>query len=403
MSESTKAGLNSSIGASAGVLKSSIGSSLESSWTQDTKVVSKATIQATFKRLYEGVSDQLALRAVYPADPGPTIDFAKRMLYPAADVVGSAPWIVDPTCLERGALAEIQVELQADTAFRLSAMVGTFADLAAESKELSQQVDQQGLEKVIEINRLLEKLMVGLVPLRCRVVDYVAFTTGGRNVLVHQKVIEALPDRDRPQTRDVFLVGVTEQSLFWKDIRRILFSNSRFRVLCRLNNDGLSASWTPVKLAHVFGEIAPDLQREMELFSTGALQAAVDHAAPQQQATEPAFRAVVRFGELLSEALNIELNAGDREDILHRANEFTYAMSTVSERRRAFDSIVQLISPRSSVELSKNQLSELRVQACQESGLLPGASTVLPESAPTLPRSRSGDLFIDSEIIAIYW
>ena len=75
--------------------------------------------------------------------------------------------------------------------------------------------------------------------------------------LVHRRVLNQLSEDDTLQRRPVYIVGVAEQSLFWKDIRRVLFSGSRFRVLCRVAQDGIQESWTPVKLAHVLDAVLP--------------------------------------------------------------------------------------------------------------------------------------------------
>lgn len=404
LTESTKAGINSSIGANAAVLKSSIGSSIESSLTRDTKILSKATIQATFKRLYEGEADQLALRSIHPSEPDPTADDARRVIEARSKTVVLDPWVIDPARLERGSLVEIQMELQSDPTFRLSTMVGTFAELAAESKELSAQVDQQGLEKAIEINRVLEKLMVGLVPVRCRLVDYVSVALGSQEYLVHRKLLQQLPESERPPTRDVYLVGVAEQSLFWRDIRRVLFSNLQFRAFCRLNHDGLADAWTPVKLTHVFGEVAPGLERDMALFSSGALNAMALRSESQTPVVEPSYQALIRFGELLAASLGIVLPPDDHQRIKVLAGESMHLMASVPDRRKAFKGIADLLVSHGSTGIDPDTVSELRVQACQEFGLLPGGSVVRSDaSIASAGMSRSDDLFIDAEIIAIYW
>jgi hypothetical protein len=403
ITESTKAGLNSSIGASGAVLKANIGSSIESSLTQDSKVVSKATIQATFKQLYESELDHLALKSIHPSKQAPSAAVAARLTEPNFKIDGLDPWVVDPSFLERASLAEVHVELQADPAFRLSTMVSTFAELAADSKELSAQFDQQEFEKVIEINRVLERLMVGLVPLRCLMIDYAAIIVGQQKYLVHRRLLEQLPASKRPKAHDVYLVGVAERSLFWKDIRRILFSNVRFRVLCRLNHDGLATSWTPVKLTQVFGEIAPNLETEMMLFSSGALQSTKNSNIAQQRPVDPGFRAVVRFGELLGDASGVAIDTDRREQIEIAARESAHQMASVSDRRKAFDRMVEIISADSSQEVSKEELSRLRTRACQEAGLLPGTASIQSTPVTSHGASHSDDLFIDAEIIAIYW
>src|SRR5699024_5959591 len=54
---------------------------------------------------------------------------------------------------------------------------------------------------------------------------------------------------------------------YWKDIRRVLFSSGQFKLLCRVTRPGLHETWTPVKVAHLFGDIAPSLVEQIDTLS----------------------------------------------------------------------------------------------------------------------------------------
>jgi hypothetical protein len=59
------------------------------------------------------------------------------------------------------------------------------------------------------------------------------------------------------------VVALAEAPLFWKDIRRVLFSGSRYSLLCRIGRDGLHDDWTPVKLVDVVRGFAPEVADQM--------------------------------------------------------------------------------------------------------------------------------------------
>src|SRR5436190_1821131 len=87
--------------------------------------------------------------------------------------LGKVPSEFSDSDLRRGRLVEVEVELQADPVFRISAIASAFSELIEGKKRLFAGVDLDAFENVEEINDLLQKLMAGLIPLKCRVTDYV--------------------------------------------------------------------------------------------------------------------------------------------------------------------------------------------------------------------------------------
>lgn len=76
---------------------------------------------------------------------------------------------------------------------------------------------------------------------------------------MHKKAIANL-DVD---TKPLVIVGVTEHLAYWKDIRRVLFSEAEFTILCRFSKSGLQESWLPVKLADLMKDFAPDIADQL--------------------------------------------------------------------------------------------------------------------------------------------
>ncbi|WFE34553.1 hypothetical protein [Micromonospora sp. WMMD975] len=384
-------------------LKTRVGSQRETTWTEDTKVVSKATIQATFKRLYREEKSSLVLRPILLEEPPKSSNAARRLLDNAAGGVADDVWVIPSQRLRRGRLADIEVEVQADPAFRVSVIISTFADLMREGKQLFADTDRSALDKAIELNGLLSKLMAGLVPLRCRVIDYEVVSIGGVDYLAHQRLLGQLDDAGRPPTKKLLLVGVAEESLFWKDIRRILFSKSRFRVLCRFDHDGLRSEWTAVKLADVLGEVVPEFMDEVNMLGSGMLEAFAEGAKRRQPVMEPRVRALCAFGDMLASCAGVELTEIDRRQVEQIASEMADLVVGVTESRKAFSSVAAYIATLGGREVDAAQVAELRVRARQEQGLGPGGSAMRVDTPPLALPARGDEKFMETEIVAIYW
>ena len=114
------------------------------------------------------------------------------------------------------------------------------------------------------MNRILEKLLAGLVPVRGRLIEYEFVTVREKEWLVHRRVLNQLSEDDTLQTT----AGIYSRcrgaiSLFWKGHTAGSFLGIAVsRAMCRVAQDGIQESWTPVKLAHVLDAVAPDLGPE---------------------------------------------------------------------------------------------------------------------------------------------
>lgn len=93
---------------------------------------------------------------------------------------------------------------------------------------------------------------------------------GSKDFIVH---VDAVKELD-VETRPLDVVGVTENSLYWKDIRRVLFSEAAFTVLARVGRDGTHNNWNPVKLSQIFKEVVPNIVDDISNVSLSALRAA---------------------------------------------------------------------------------------------------------------------------------
>jgi hypothetical protein len=405
LTDSMKAELNSAVSADLAIIKSNVGSRFESTRTQNSQVLRKATIQATFKQLYLSERDRLVVQPLTAAlrDGSLSRQDAERLIALPNDKDAS-PWIIDADQLVRGGLVELEVELQADPIFKVSAIMSTLVEITKGSEDIIPQVDQSELNKVLAVNRILEKLMAGLVPVRCRVLDYAVVTIGQKEYVVHQALLGQLPVSSRPTTRPLHLVGVAEQALFWKDIRQVLFSGARVRVLARLNYAGVSKSWTPVKLVDVLRVVLPGIADEINQAGSRMLQAMVNNAVDQAGVSdfEQRAAALVAYGESLAGHYGLNLDSETRSYLALLASENAHALASVAEGRQAFQAIDDALKHH--VEIERTVAAQLRLEAYRQAGLSVYAGAApQPSLMNPISPSEDPDPVLDVEIIAIYW
>ena len=104
---------------------------------------------------------------------------------------------------------------------------------------------REQLRPALSVNAVLKKLPAGLVPVRGRATHYVLIRAADQEWVIHRKVLHQLPEDWAEQGQAIDMVAVAEASLFWKDIRRVLFAGSRYSLLCRIGRDGLTATGRP--------------------------------------------------------------------------------------------------------------------------------------------------------------
>ena len=257
--ESQTASLNSDIGGAVSVglggTKAKVDSKIQAGHVQGSQVLRKAIIQTSFKELYDIERASLALSP--PSDDStPTVrtvaDIGEKF-----DHLAKGSWLVDPKSISRGELLEVEVELEADPIFRMASVITTLRELMEDNEEIFGHAVSAQLPQMRAIAQLLDGLLVGLVPIRGRLADYTSVSLCGQDVLIHNSILHQISPEARPETQTAYVVGVAERDLFSKDIRRVLFSNAKYTVFCRLATEGLADRWHPVKVADVLAGIVP--------------------------------------------------------------------------------------------------------------------------------------------------
>ena len=257
------------------------------------------------------------------------------------------------------------------------------------------------------IGRMLESLLAGLVPIRGRLIDSESVRLGGHELLVHRSILAQIPFDQLPENCPVFVVGVAQRDLFWKDIRRVLFSAAQYSVFCRLSVSGLTDQWRPVKLMDVLAEVHPLLGEQIGGLGETALHAmetAADAAriGPNRDDRERAVAA--RYLTLLEDHHGRRLDPGVAESILDKAGRHGGWLENVDSRRPVLGEMTRRFDEALGVETGKERACDLRVAALVDCDLGLGGE-LTPQVVSPMPRAGRPPAarFLDSEIVAIYW
>jgi hypothetical protein len=349
-SRGTEFEVNGTVGADVLGAKSEIGSRYQTTNSRGTQISRKVAIQGNFKSFLQKE--------------------ASLML-----ISGDGSDQVAVEDLTRGELIEIEVELYADPIYRIGAALSEFADLAQDYPPFA----KSPVLQYMPVNAVLQRALAGLIPIRGRLLDrhLVTLDNGSRSIV------------RTPEGEVVDVVAVTELSLYWRDIRRVLFSGSRYRMLCRMARSGIHDAWSPVKLADVFAEIAPDFGRQMSALSAGGQVRRGDLR------NDPRVQALVGFGKLLAAAADVEFDEASIESQLATVD---VALLEGPGLTAAMYALAEVLVPGSS--MSAEQLHEFRTAARSAAGIDAFADAMATSDAIV---STSDVPLLDVEVIAIYW
>jgi len=229
--------ISGSISAGVGSTKATTDSRMQTGRVQGTQVLRKAIVQTSFAELYdlEHTSHMWKPPTECKVPEVSSLDDIRRQW----QGLTTEMWIIDPKYVCRGQLLEVEVELQADPIFRLASIINTLWELLANNESFVDRELVAQLSQMRSIAEVLEGLLSGLVPIRGRIVEYDVATIEEREVLVHKTILDRMAPHSGLVTCPAYVVGVAERDLFWKDIRRVLFSNAPFTVFCRISRTGL--------------------------------------------------------------------------------------------------------------------------------------------------------------------
>ena len=397
-SSSLSSELRSSVGVGGPIGKAEVGSQLGATQTTGTQVLRKSTVQSTFRELYSYVYDFLVLAPAAARDAPPCrgIDDVLR------EVNSASGWAADGAQMKRGNLFEVEVELEADESFQVSTIMATLLELLDAMPQIPATLDLQGVVNAIAGTRLLNSLLAGLVPVRGRVLDYSHVLVDDHELVVHRQLLEQLPE-PHPETRPLYVVGVAEERLFWRDIRRVLFSGGRYRMLCRLSRSGLQPDWTPVKLLDVLGRSVPSLRVAVDEIPSllrrmsshdqvGDAQAQVQRAALEAYAVE------------LTSVYGHPLTTADLAERGLPSAQQCEAYATIESRREAFAALTESLAAEFGFAPGPELLAALRGAAFVEAqSAAGGVGSETADAGMEQAPGKNLPLYLDAEIVAAYW
>ncbi len=409
-SESQNASLNSEVGGSMGggfgVTRAEVKSRIEATQSRTSQVLRKAIVQTSFKELHDLEQPRLGLAGSRDNSGIPNVR-SRSELERDLESHLSTGYVIDPHTLCRGNLIEVEVVLEADPIFRVSAIITTIREILEENLQLFSHENVDQLAEMRSIGRLLESLLADLVPIRGSLVDFRVAEIGDQEFLVHRDVLDQFDEPGDAALSDVVVVGVAERDLFWKDIRRVLFSGSRFTVFCRLGGEGLQDRWHPIKLMDVLHNIHPVFGEQIEDLGETALHAmeeAVDASQqPHSLAGEGGDALLRRYVTMLVESHGREPDSAEVTDLVAAAEWPTGWIETVDGRRSVLAEVTRRVDSALSATTSPETACHLRTAAVLDAGLdLPGSSGS-PGRVSTSTRVGAPVRFLDVEIIAVYW
>lgn len=359
------------------------------------QVVRKSNEQARFKQLLDAELEGLLLRATPPVstpsdgDAQVVPSFAQMREQHPGHVVAEAD-------IGRGDLFELDIELEAEPIYGVSAAISSLIALFEQTPEMVPEEDRDNIRQASAVAKMLDQLLGGLVPVRGRAVDYSVLRHGDGDYVIHNSLVAQLPEDERTALQPLVVVGVAERDLFWKDIRRVLFAGHRYTVLARVAVDALPSSWQPIKLIDLVKQVSPELADMLGGASTEVLAflgdttelARTDSARTQSQ------RALDQYRDLLAEEVGIERAEAER-----RCQDLAGADAPADREafRDTARDVTALLVPETEDAPTPERLSTLRDQAWRKS-LEPEEPKRERAAAPA-----AAERYLNAEFVAIYW
>jgi hypothetical protein len=355
----------------------------------------KAVVQTLFNELRDDAKLPIALRDDAVGPVSIPVDSA-------TEDGGHRGWRGED--LLRGQLIELEVVLEVDPVFKLGTMVSEFSAMAAEYPQMAGPAGLAMLDEIEPVKKVLDRLLAGLIPIRATACNFVVATVDGHEYVVRSSTASELGVPVRP----LEIVGVTEHIGYWKDIRRVLFSSGQFKLLCRVARPGLHETWTPVKVAHLFGDVAPSLVEQIDTLSKAGTTGLDGLATGQSHLA--LVRALAAYADQIASMTKQDLRPSAAVELIEIAARASDEASP-SAQRQAFAAVRELIVAGNpdSAPTPEQDLDARRI-ARQLAGLpvLPGGSVVATadsthEHVADAPADTDVAKLIDVEVVAIYW
>ncbi|MCF8880278.1 hypothetical protein L5876_10670 [Hyphobacterium sp. SN044] len=307
--------------------------------------------------------------------------------------------------IKRGDLIEIKLRLSASFIFQMSTMIAEFSEMFDESPLFfMNQVRFSDVYQARNANKIITKLLAGLIPIDGVATDYFVIDYNNECYIIHNDALDTSGLNGLP----LKVVGVTEHLAYWKDIRRILFADNEFTMLCRVAKPGLQTEWNPIKVADIFREFAPDLALQVEAASRSAM---TQSASTSRPSVEPRITHLVLALQSYKDALIMNKKLIPTTNQSQKMNNFIAQMNftntSAEAQREAFWQIRAFIEGAFEVKYEPIEDLEIRNAVRAEHNLSLFIQDYNPPSqrvaAPEDLRSSTKANLLDVEVVAIYW
>lgn len=366
-----------------------IGSRFASTSTLGRQTLRKSVAQSQFKTLLELDSINIRFRSDAQGD---------APLSPGDIAQPETPHSVRVSRLKRGDLLELEVELSADPIYRFNLTMAELSDLATKYPEMMNAPGARDvMEQVGPISKMLEQLLVGLVPIRARCLSLGLVEYGGNSLIIRKTDAESLG----LETQPIDIVGVTDLDQYWKDVRRVLFAHGSFKMLCRVARGGLHDDWSPVKGAEVLSELAPQFPGLLE--SVGRTEYGIPQDARAEKQRQALKIALTLFAKMLINNSSPPRSWDDCAGIDDLIAAQGDRASSASGQREAFDAVAELVTRDVPVPPGPAQLQDFRMRAREKANLRFSLTQMPLEPVESIQKPRGPEKLLDVEIVAIYW
>ena len=389
-----------SIGTGVGQGGANIGASFRAGQSHGTQIFRKSIIQTHFGRLFRLVERRLALSPISDRVPGKGEDHAHAKAL--------EDQLISMRKLRRGDLIEVELELEADPIYQMAAVVASMLEFTEYSDQiLGDEISRQILQ-ARPVSRALNGLLAGLVPIKGRLVGHKYVTTPGAEGEIRTSKRRDLELELKQFEYPLYVVGVADKDLFWKDLRRLLFSKSRFRAFCRIEKDGIVDDWQPIKSLGALTEISDEFSRVMRRFSNLA-RATLSDAKTAGRAAEGQSPSSTMWTELpslyarsLAAQNELEVDEQVFVQIVEECDLEDEWWIAESARRSRLNLLREVCDRHFGTDTSINCAARIRSEIFGSDSLANGR---LPASSNGAVSSEvsSREKYLDVEFVAIYW
>ena len=368
--------------------------------TTGSQVLAKSSAQARFGQLLLAEEERMLLRA-QPRGRRPAFDGNAADLRRLTSDREHRDWVLSQDALARGAMVELEVQLEAEEIYQVAEAMTSVLEILKEDPELFGVTDRLGLREATAVTRMLEQLLVELIPIRARSTSHSVVCGPNWQIVAHNELLDELGAHIESalKVEPLHVVGVTDANLYWKSIRRVLFSQHRYLTLCRIAREGLQQQWTPIGLAEVLRGPLPEVAEALDAAGAGLLSAlrsssTGDEAEPRAEFDDVIYQYAVELGRHLGDAPT----RGDLEaDGLLPVG--TDVPTTLDERRAMLAPVEEWLASRSGQPLSADVAADVRSRLLM-------ADVHAADSSDQLAPPRAGPAarqLLECEFIAVYW